>query len=244
MSNILLPIIPGTLPENVCFSSWQAMLNLFASYMQAQLPGETFFNYGDTKPAPELEAYPWLRTTDGRWYSFDGDWISPMNHDANERRLFVGTTGELQTYDGGDAGAPSDRSGPSWEVDTAWADRTPIGVGTVVVNPEDNAGTANHTLTEAEGAVGVHTHAYGIADLASDDAVFATSGQSNVAGYTGHYVFGGGAPLNPAETTANLFTLPSGTGGTGVPTPTAFSLIQPVRGVYVIKPTARLYYKV
>src|SRR5688572_10156107 len=118
MPTILLPILAGSLPPGICLTGPDAEQNrmvAFAENMEAQLEaGQSFYNFGDTKPAVEFNAYPWLRTIDMRWYYYSGGWISPVNYDANDRRWYAGTLVQLQTYDGGDLGAPSDRSGPMW----------------------------------------------------------------------------------------------------------------------------------
>lgn len=156
MPTILLPILPGTLPPSSCFATEQERLVAFAANLQAQLDGQAFYNFGDTKPTPANQGYPWLRTQDMRWYLFSGQWITPNPEtSAFIRRLFVGTTVDLQTYDGGDAGVPSDRSGPMWEVDTAFEGRSPMGPGTLplsgtVVTVANNFGADEHSLSVTE----------------------------------------------------------------------------------------------
>src|SRR5512146_583800 len=244
MANILLPILAGQMPQGFCFTNWQNLLNTISNAQNAVLPGGMFYNYGDMKPVPEYEAYPWLRTIDMRWYQYDGDWITPVNYDASERRLYVGTLAALNTYDGGDTGTASDRSGPMWEEDTDFKDRLAMGVGTTLANPGDTGGEAEHTLTEAEGGVGTHTHAFGLSNPASDDAYFSRPGTSTVQGYTGYYITGSGPNIVAGQTTADLFTLPSGSDGKGAAAPTPFPLIPPVVGVYFVKWTGRTYRKV
>ena len=126
-ANVLVPILPGALPPQYCFTTWQQALVDFANAMKAVLPGLAYYNFGPDKPAPELQAYPWLRTVDGRWYRFDGNWVAPTNYTDLDRRWFPGTLVELQTYDGGDTGSPSDRSGPMWVEDTEQQGRVPVG---------------------------------------------------------------------------------------------------------------------
>lgn len=136
--SVLLPIQPGNLLPGVCYDSEQERLVDFAANMQAILSGQAFYNYGSTKPAAELNAYPWFRTTDGRWYFYSGGWITPNPEQSLlVRRIWVGDLTQLQSYDGGDTGSPSDRSGPMWEVDSAFAGRAPVGVGSL-----DPSGTA------------------------------------------------------------------------------------------------------
>jgi len=150
MPNLLLPILPSQLPAGYCFTSWQATLNDFSAAQNALLPGSTFYNFGPDVPAPEFEAFPWLRSIDMRWYVFDGNWISPNPEtSADVRRLFVGNPATIAAYDGGDSGAASDRSGPMWEIDPQFADFIPIGVGTIVPTVATTGGAKQATLSLA-----------------------------------------------------------------------------------------------
>jgi hypothetical protein len=151
--SVLLPLQPGTLPPGVCYNTEQARLIAFTEAMKAVLSGQAFYNYGASTPAPENNGYPWLRTTDGIWYIYSGDWISPVGpeYDSNIRRIWTGSEASLPTYDGGDAGTPSDRSGPMWEVDHVFDGRSPMGVGTI---PTSNP-SKTLTLGELHG-LGAH----------------------------------------------------------------------------------------
>lgn len=252
MATVLLPLQPGTLPQGYCFSTWQQLLIDFADNLEAVLPGMAFFNYGDTKPAPEFESYPWLNTNDMRWYRFEGAWIA-NNPEQSQLilRMFAGTTTDLQTYDGGDTDPASDRSGPMWEVVAEFTGRVPIGVGTVpgttapVVTTavEDDIGEGQHVITAGEGAASTHVHPFGLTNAGNDDAFFVKNALNTVTGYTGYYITGSNGNVEQAKTTADLYTLPAGIDGAGV-TGTPMSLIQPSRAVYFIKRTSRVYYKV
>lgn len=253
MPNVLLPILSGHLDANYCFTTWEQTLLDFANAMQAQLPGMAFYNYGDTVPAPEFELYPWLNTNDMRWYRFTGAWISPNPETSTEViRIFIGIEGDIATYDGGDTGTPGPQSGPMWERVTAFNARFPVGVGTfpstLAVGVNDTGGSEQHTLSAAEGATASHIHPIGksnnAAGAAGDDAWFPKNSLTTVPSYNATYITGSG-PVTPAVLTeADLFTLPSGMNGAGVPSPTAFSLLPPYIGVFFIRRTGRQYYKV
>lgn len=258
MSSVLLPIQWGGLAQGYCFSGWNQLgLDISNAQKAVLASGMSFFNYGDTQPVPEYQGYPWLYTVDMRWYRYTGQWISP-NPFGPGRHLWeeFNSESDVWSFDGGDGTDPSTspptpNKGAMWMVDHGYDGRSPMGVGSVpgatvplsIVSGTD-AGNAEHTLTEAEGAVGQHTHAFGITNAGGDDAFFAKSGVNTVANYTGFYITGNGPNLVLSETTADLFTLPSGLGGTGVTAPTPFKIIHPVRGMYCIVRTSRINYTV
>jgi hypothetical protein len=76
-ARVLLPFQLGTLPSGSCFTSEQQRYNAYMSITYAVLNGLAFYNIGPDKPSVDDQAYPWLRTTDGRWYVFNGVWRSP-----------------------------------------------------------------------------------------------------------------------------------------------------------------------
>lgn len=253
MGSILLPIIPGTLPQGECPPTLQGLLNLFADNLQALLEnGRSFYNIGDTKPAPELQAYPWINTAFRNLiFVFQGVWRCPTGYDLNERRLWVGDVTQLVSYDGGSAGAVTPTTGPMWIEDSDAQGRVPMSPGLIpgtttpakTLTVGEQYGSGEHTLTEAEGSVGAHIHLTGKSDPTAAAAAFAKNGSAvTVPTYSGYYI-GGNAPQPFSETTADMTTLPSGVDGKGV-TPTPFSIVQPVIGIYVIKPSGRLYYTV
>src|SRR6185436_5578909 len=153
MANVLLPIQNSSLITD-CFGSEQERLNAFSAAQFAVLNGNAFYNYGNTKPSVENNAYPWLNTNDMRWYRFEGIWISNTNYSLFDRRIFVGDVADIATYDGGDTEIPSDRHGPMWAIDTDFAARFPVGVGTfpsgASVAVTGTGGEEKVTLTEGQ----------------------------------------------------------------------------------------------
>lgn len=227
MPNVLLPIQPGTLPPGTCYpSNPQDLLNLFSANQNAVLNGTAFYNFGDTKPDPSLNAYPWFRTIDSRWYYFSGDWISSSNLNANERRIFVGTPTDLITYDGGDNGAPSDRSGPMWVIDNAFDGRSPMGIGAIASSTPaktlgllESYGEGNHQLIQAE----LPDCAFETNQTFMPVTLDINEGQEFASG-------GSGARRQLVVTS----------GGSDTPHQT----VHPVYGVQIIMPSGRLYYRV
>lgn len=247
MANLLLPILAGTLGQGECPTTLQGILNLFANNMQAVLAnGRSFYNYGPDKPAPEFQPYPWLRTTDGRWYQFSGVWRTPNNYNLSERRWWAGLESDLINYDGGSAGAVTPTTGPMWVVDHDFDGRSPMGPGAVAgkssaLTVNEDYGAAQHTLTEAEGAVGAHVHDYGLYVGGTGAGFAGQTGTVTTTPYTSLFI-GESSAASATPTTANMITL-AANNGAGV-TSAAFSVVHPVRGLFCIKPSGRQYYTV
>lgn len=225
----LITLTAPSLPANYCPASYQKLANDIIGGTQATFNstvGNSFFNFGPTIPSINNQIFPWL-DQDGQWWIFDqGFWVYKNTVAANgyDRRIFVGTTTDLLSYDGGDGTITvTPRTGPMWMVDTLFDARFPVGVGAfaasgaVAVNGTATAtsivGEDQHTLTVPE--IPAHTHNF--FPLVTADA---NNGGANGVQY---------------GTTANVAT--SSTGGG-----TAHNNLPPFYGVYFIKRTARVYY--
>lgn len=222
--SVLLPLQPGTLAPGVCFASEQERLLAFAEALRAILSGQTYFNYGSSTPAPENNAYPWFRTTDGIWYTYSGAWISPVGpeYHVSVRRLWVGSLASLPTYDGGDAGAASDRSGPMWVEDTDFIGRSPMHPGAIpAANPAK-------TLTVGEN-FGDPSHVNVIGEMVEHQHAMKFDTSQSGGGYPA--ILGNGANN----------TLTFNTEKAGATSPSPFNLVHPVRGCYIIKWSGRAY---
>jgi hypothetical protein len=224
----LITLTPPSLPVGYCPTNYQQLANDVISGTQATFNssiGNSFFNFGASIPALNNQVYPWL-DEDGNWWIYkDGYWLrkNPVAIGSSERRVYVGTTTDLQTYDGGNTNTLSNWSGPMWEVDTEFEARFPVGAGTfaasgvVVVQGKVTstavAGEDKHTLTVPE----IPAHSHNFFPLVTADA---NNGGANGVQY--------GA-------TANVAT--SSTGGDA-----AHNNLPPFYGVYFIKRTSRVYY--
>lgn len=241
MANVLLPLLPGSLPNGYCWpASPQQYLNDIMEISRALLPGGmAFYNYGDTVPAVDFQGYPWLRTTDMRWYRYEGVWLSPNPETSLDvRRLFVGAEADVWSYDGGDGSdpsvtAPTANSGAMWEVDHAYDDRLPFGAS-ATVPVATNAGSASISLTEAN--LPEHTHKLvSPTNQGNDNPVTSTSHIQQDGG-----VSGGNENYRLTASTTEPSNGVSGLYGTAVPDP--IDLRGPVRGTFFIKRTARTNY--
>ncbi|HEU4344055.1 MAG TPA: hypothetical protein VFU31_21075 [Candidatus Binatia bacterium] len=145
---IVIQIPP--LPAGFCLSP-VAVHNLLTQ-ITGELPGEfTVWNVGPNEPSVENRSKPWLKidSSTGVWtgiFSYSpafGLWLQPHWHNGvppfNERRLFVGSLTDLETYDGGSPGTVSDVTGPFWERATEFDNKWPLGVGTLIPNVATDA---------------------------------------------------------------------------------------------------------
>lgn len=232
MPSVLLPITPGSLATGVCFTgplAEQQRLNAFAAVMSAVLNGQAFYNYGDTKPAVENQGYPWLRTTDGQWYVFAGVWRRPrpeIEQNLGYRILYAGTEASVPLIYGGTAVPVTPTAGPFWEIDHTFDGRSPMGPGTIVgANPAkvlaigEAYGEGAHTQTILE--MPPHTH--------PPDPLLADAFLGHAIAPATRNVGGGGDTVEMAAT---------GSRGGGE----AMPVVHPCAGIWILKPTARLYF--
>jgi hypothetical protein len=230
--NAPVTLIPGTLPEGFCFQTWQQTYSAFITLTTAFLPGAyTTVNAGSTEPAPEDRGKPWFRyNNDGspdRWYIyFGGSWVSPFSlpYDNKTLYIYIGTTTDLKTKDGGEDAPITTKTGPFWEVDSTIAAKFPLPVGTLPsgtsVALASTGGEEKHALTDAEGAVHTHTSAVPF---------------TNTDGWGGGVIGSGSLPVD-GTATANTDSVSS--------LGTAHNNMPPYYGVYLIKRSARIYYRV
>ena len=230
----LITLTPPSLPVGYCPTNYQQLANDVISGTQANFNssiGNSFFNFGPTTPALNNQVYPWLDENGNWWIYQSGYWLRqhPIAARSAERRIYVGTTTDLQTYDGGNTNSPSNWSGPMWEVDTLFEARFPVGAGTfaasgvVSVNGTTTstavAGEDKHTLVTAEMPKHSHTMTWDSQDTAGGNQL-----------KTLYY--------GPDANVPNDIVKNSGDAGGDA----AHNNLPPFYGVYFIKRTARVYY--
>jgi microcystin-dependent protein len=246
----LITLTPPSLPVSYCPLNYQNLANDIIGGTQAVFNstiGNSFFNFGPTFPAINNRIYPWL-DQDGQWWIFDqGFWVYKNTVAANgyDRRIFVGTTTDLLSYDGGDgtSGTPTNYTGAMWMVDTLFDARFPVGVGAfaasgaVAVNGTATAtsivGEDQHLLTTAE--MPTHTHQVSIKTFGhggnDGDRVAADGGTSSPT-LTNNVTAFPSSTLDP-----DVDAIAANTGGNA-----AHNNLPPFYGVYFIKRTSRIYY--
>lgn len=232
-------LLPGTLPDPYCFTSWQQTYADFFNLGQIiAVNGSRFYNLGDAEPVAELRDFPWFRTLDGYWYYWSttaGAWVRPFWPLASSKKriLWVGSIADLTAEDGGDANPVGFAAGPFWEVDTLFADRLPIGVGAIVPAVLGTAGSKDVTL--AAGQVPPHSHYFGVeaAPSGGHPDLVITDGP-------GHLRVGGGLTVQWFSDENTTHGAQTRSDGPGLAAPSATTILNPVIGVYWIKRTARI----
>jgi len=263
MSTVLVQALPGTFPSGFCPKGEGALQELYNEIIlrtQFSLSADkAFYNYGNSAPTPENRQFPWLQTSSGypvRWYVFrDGSWIwpHPVPASSDLRQIWVGDTTSLETFDGGESAAiaVTPTTGPMWAVDTDFDGRSPMGAGAIP------SSTPAKTLALDE-AYGEGTHLITgneLPDLSTLVKIgVAIPAQGHAAdGFTESYD-GGGTPVNLNGYTNDVGMYPTATlMASGFPKASVASLqttpgtshqtTHPVRGCYIIKRTARIYYR-
>lgn len=228
MPETLLPIVAEGVPENLCFDNWSDAIPIMVQYMFARFEGNEI-NSGSSTPAAEDRGKPWHRTNsdgtdDGWWTFYNGFWIQKHPMPTGAIIMWEGAIADIDTYDGGEAGAITNITGPFWERATTLDARSPIGPGTLpsgtVLNIGDQVGEEKHVLTVAE--LASHTHPFATDDgqqvlaqvtsgkvndinrTGSLDYAFADPPQ-NTGGDQGHNTIGPSLVVNFLRRTARLY---------------------------------------
>ena len=228
MSETLLPIQSGTIPQGLCYHDPQTDWPILATYLKAVFSGNEV-NFSSSTPTAANRTKPWFRvntdgTDDGMWVFYNGFWVQKHPIPVGLVCMYEGAQVDIATYDGGEVAAVTNITGPFWEEVTAMAARSPIHPGTLasgtIVNIGDNVGEEKHVQTIAE--LPIHDH----------PATDAAGGRTIATGIT------------PDDGTINRtgslsFKEVSRTGLTGAGD--AFNVVHPVRAIWFIRRTGRTY---
>lgn len=228
MPETSLPIIAEGVPAGLCYTTMTADIPVIASYLRALFTGGEI-NTGSSTPAAENRGKPWYRTNadgtdDGWWTFYSGFWIQKYPLPTGSVIMYEGALADIPTFDGGEAGAITNITGAFWVEVTEMQARSPIHPGTLpsgtIINVGDNIGEEKHQLTIAE--LPAHTHQFDTTDSAQVLTKVASNrvGSINQTGSL-DYAF-----ANPPQNTGS---------------DTAHNTIQPSRGIFFIRRTARLY---
>lgn len=260
-----LPLIPGTLPAP--YTCYQALYEQMFSLGAAQGPTVTGILIQDATPAAEDHDKGWIPTAGGVprypgyvfvWHATLGHWVSRhyIADSDKSRRIYVGLSTDIATYDGGDSGALGPASGPMWERDVLFDGRVPIGVGTIPTSSPAASVAAALDTTDSLGNSGEYKHALTPDEMKSHFHGVGTDGEP-----------GGGDPpvmlrrdwtvanaittrredIGGTETWADGAPIATGLMGTTDPLSTgnasdAHNTMPPWIGVFMLKRTSRQFY--
>ena len=256
--------LPPTFPNGTCFATEQARANAIVSGMTSYIDG-TFKSYVVAATVPGVADHDklWFNTGAGqnRFYFWDGAaWIAPYWFDPYSA-MVVGSIflpgiepADLAAIDN-PGSAPvqvgnEDRSGPFWVEQTLLAGRFPLGKGTLqpsatAVGANVTGGADQTTLTEAQGALGSHTHPIGNqGNVDQASGLFISGPQVTIPAESMFEVLGSSGQVDQFfnQTMADLFTGDPLTNGAipaaAVPVPT----VPPYQSGVWAKRTARKYY--
>ena len=226
-----IQITTSTIPVGACVGLTQDQWNTLVSLLLANADLSVNLHIGDTPPSDLTKK--WARTVSGvydRDYIYSsGVWLA--KHPDAER---IGKTefapagfaaADVDTWDGGEAGAVTAFSGPMWEIDTDFAAMFPIGPGTlpsgIVLAEGNTGGEEKHPLTIGE--IPPHHHVV-LANLAE------TEGGTGVLRLRS----------NSTESESDSVTASAGgTGGAVEP----HQNMPPYRVRYLLRKTARTHYR-
>jgi hypothetical protein len=243
---VLIRLVPPSLPIGFCPVTEQERATLYFQLAQAQLlvnNVSSFYNYGSTVPDINNRNFPWIRNAGDAFddvYNFlMGYWLAVYKSAPagpnGIRWGYEGTEASLLTFDGGENAPTTLTTGPFWEIDANYNGRSPMGPGDIPgASPSYSLGVGvvygagSQQLTSQQ--VPPHTH-----PLATDSAIMNPDGTVKVVrtgvGGEGLFIGGSGPATAPLSVEENEFTT----------TQENAPIIHPVRGLYQIKRTGRLF---
>ena len=178
LNTTLITLTPPSFLSGYCPTSYQALANDIIAGTQATFNssiGNSFFNYGSITPSTDNRIYPWL-DMDGNWWVWvNAKWsrrhpIDPTSG-ASVRQMWVGDPSALNYFDGGDGTSivgANYNTGPMWQIDSEFAAKFPVGVGTFAdsgttsvaesITSTGVSGEDKHLLIGSE--IPEHSHVY------------------------------------------------------------------------------------
>jgi hypothetical protein len=253
--NIQCVVNVGSLPPAAKFPDWQTLVNEIGKILNVYLPGAySPINYGSTTPTAENQDRPWVRTNvdgspDRVYVYYNGKWVSPhpITGASSYRALWVGSLASLYSFDGGDGTdptviAPTATTGAMWQEDTDFQDKIPMGVLAAtgqVPTVGATAGALDATIAEANLPEHFHFVANTEQNTSNETALQSTHSLDRAAddwlGGNRQYALSGTDAATKPATVGKTSVVGSGT---------ALSILPPVRGIYVIKRSARTHFAV
>ena len=224
----------ASLPSTLCYSNPQSDWPLMVSYLSASVTGTlNMFNVGNSVPSADNRDKPWIRTnsdgTPDAVYNYSGGfWLTKHPLPTGLVCMYEGTEASIDTFDGGEAAAITNIAGPFWEKVTEMAAKSPIMPGTLpsttVLAIGNDYGEEKHTMLSTE--MPRHTHTI----------------QAWTSGATGG---DGGQILNEPDPGTEVEKTTGAAGGRdGETNPDPFNVIHPVRAIWFLRRSARIYRRI
>lgn len=251
MSVVNLTIVPPTLTDPYCFSTWQQVANdiVGGAVVQFDITGATVVLKQSTTPTSSQRDKLWFNTTTGRTLRYDfglGSWVAdhPILPEDGRLQFFPGLAADIDLIDGGTAGVPATIAGPFWEIDTTMQARFPVGVGTF-------PGSGVAIVSGATGGLDQLTVAQANLPAVTVPVNTAIVGNAGVTGSGGTPVVGNTYGSTPIAGTVNAVDATSNTLGgcyytkgatDNLGSGTALPSVPPWLGGYWIKRTIRRYF--
>lgn len=230
-------------PEGFCNSlgtDWvQQLVNLVAQGVAVLDSGSstgTIILNQENQPDPAQQIFLWRKPSRGNliFQYIGGAWVCPNPEPASGpiRRIFEGDPSDVDTYDGGTAGAVGTNAGPMWEIDHNYDGRSPMGPGAIPDTTDTLVVATNYGHGQS---VIAQSNLPATINLKATFDGHRTNLEDGTPQWLCPTGSGGDVPTTPVTEDATIaFT---NTGG-GV----ALNLVQPVRGAYMIRRTARVNY--
>lgn len=243
-----LKLIPGTLPSGYCPSTEQERYNKYFQLGYALLPTGTGYTIkvSDTAPtSSERSTTLWMPITGSYggkvFYYQSGYWTCPHPVPASSdfrRIVAAGDESAVWALDGGDGDdpsstAPTSYTGAMWEVDHNFNDRSFMGANSTVSIATDG-GSA--TVTPTTDNLPEHRHESGVPY--TDTAQEPPYGEIAINGTEYPHTLGFTTVATAGSGNANAYTQYTGQDSNDI---TPLDIIHPVRGIWVVKRTARIY---
>lgn len=227
MSDINLPIIAVGVPAELCYTTLSADIPIIAQYLRAIFSGNEW-NTGSSTPAAADRTKPWFRTNsdgtdDGVWTFYGGFWIKRHMLFPGAVIMYEGAAADIDTLDSGEAGVVTNVTGPFFQEVTEMRARSPMGPGTL----------PSTTVVAVGDDLGEEKHVQVIGEMIEHDHDIPYSGQGAASGGDGAHILNG-TPVH----TGDHFTATAGSDP-----PDGMNVIHPVRGIYFLRRTARLFYR-
>lgn len=244
-----LPVVSSEVPENlechIANSPWQELVAL----LSVNVPDGFRWLIQSTTPDPEDRIWPWYRLDGGglpiRPYIYAGGaWLSKHPLPPGSVMMWEGAEANIPTFDEGEAGAITTTTGAFWEKVAEMNGKIPIGPGEITAGPpvvtavvNTNAGTYSVQL----GDVNYRHHKHFVVARQSVTGGSLPGVNNQVADDGGgnaqeNYLLQGTGDTASRGLTSNV-------NGDTDPNE-AFPILPQVRGIFFIRRTARLFYRV